>query len=65
MAWLKKLSEATYLALKFGESLAWRGVRWLIVDRTHWELDVIDALDVKEVLEGLAVWRGKATAQES
>ena len=64
MAWLKKLSEATYLALKFGEPLDWRGVRWLVAERMRWTLEYVDSLDVGELQEGLAVWRGKATAQE-
>gem|GEM_PF-4179520 len=50
--------------MRYGAPLDWAAVRWLIVERTGWTLETVDALDIRDLTAGLAVWRGLAIARE-
>lgn len=35
--------------------MPWEGIRWILAEKYHWTLDVIDNLDIRDIVEEAAV----------
>lgn len=50
--------------MHWGEAMDWQVAEWYIQGRTGWTLDYIRSLDIEDIINGLAYWRGVAKIEE-
>lgn len=61
----KKLSKATYAAIKMGAAAPWEYWRVTMCERFGWTLEYWDDLDTADVHQIIAVWDGMAKAEDT
>lgn len=60
---LDGLGKATWLALTQQWPMPYQAVKWMLILKTGWTLEYVNALDVETVLEGFAIMDAMAKAR--